>query len=213
MPTIILCSLDKSLYEAWNEHCGHLDMVETYLGNILDVQCDAVVSPANSFGFMDGGLDMVYSRYFGWDVQERLQNSIRTNHHGELIVGTAEIVETDAVKIPYLIAAPTMRVPMILTNTVHPYLAARAALLLVKHGTFKETPRVPISQLVHRIAIPGLGTGVGEVPPDICAKQVRAAIEEVVLGNHTFPYSWDDASNRHQLLYRDHVTDLQFEDG
>lgn len=26
------------------------------------------VSPANSFGFMDGGIDMVYSLHFGWDL-------------------------------------------------------------------------------------------------------------------------------------------------
>lgn len=26
------------------------------------------VSPANSFGFMDGGIDMVYSRHFGWQM-------------------------------------------------------------------------------------------------------------------------------------------------
>ena len=29
---------------------------------------DAIVSPANSFGFMDGGIDMVYSKRFGWQM-------------------------------------------------------------------------------------------------------------------------------------------------
>ena len=29
-------------------------------GSIFDVACDAVVSPANSFGFMDGGIDALY---------------------------------------------------------------------------------------------------------------------------------------------------------
>ena len=31
-------------------------------------EADAIVSPANSFGFMDGGIDMVYSRHFGWQM-------------------------------------------------------------------------------------------------------------------------------------------------
>jgi len=53
---------------------------------------------------------------------------------GSADVGAAEIVETDAPQIPYLIAAPTMRVPMILKHRVHPYLAARAALLPVRYG-------------------------------------------------------------------------------
>ena len=26
------------------------------------------VSPANSFGFMDGGIDMAYSLHFGWQM-------------------------------------------------------------------------------------------------------------------------------------------------
>lgn len=29
--------------------------------------CDKV-SPANSFGFMDGGIDMAYSVHFGWQM-------------------------------------------------------------------------------------------------------------------------------------------------
>src|SRR5881227_3167911 len=46
-----------------------------------------------------------------------LRKLILDHHHGELFVGTAEVVETDHAGIPYLIAAPTMRVPMILGHT------------------------------------------------------------------------------------------------
>jgi O-acetyl-ADP-ribose deacetylase (regulator of RNase III) len=109
---LVLSAIDKELQDAWQSACGDLDFVEVRRGSILESGCDAVVSPANSFGFMDGGIDMVYSRHFGWHVQERLQARIRDLHHGELLVGSAEIVETDDVSIPYLIAAPTMRVPM-----------------------------------------------------------------------------------------------------
>lgn len=28
------------------------------------------VSPANSFGFMDGGIDLAYSLHFGWQMYE-----------------------------------------------------------------------------------------------------------------------------------------------
>ena len=55
---------------------------------------------ANSIGYMDGGLDMLISEYFGWHVQDRLQDLIRDKHHGELLVGTAEIVPTDNSRIP-----------------------------------------------------------------------------------------------------------------
>lgn len=209
---IILCALYEPLALAWESYCRELDGVEIYRGNILNLKVDAVVSPANSFGFMDGGIDMVYSQHFGWNVQQQLQNQIQQLHHGELLVGQADIVETNDFDIPYLIAAPTMRVPMVLADSVNPYLAARAALLLVKHGQFPsgalEGKR--ISDGVKSIAFPGLGTGVGRVPPEKCAMQVRTAIKEVVLDEYQFPTSWAEAQIRHQQMYTDKFRDLQF---
>jgi O-acetyl-ADP-ribose deacetylase (regulator of RNase III) len=208
---IILVATHQSLADAWNRFCGNINGVSVYRGSILDLVCDAVVSPANSFGFMDGGIDMAYSRHFGFGVQTRLQTAIKERHHGELLVGMAEIVPTDNSRIPFLIAAPTMRVPMILTDTVNPYLAARAVFLLVKYGTFADGPMKgePISSVVKTIALPGLGTGVGRVPPHICAQQVKAAIGAVVL-NGLFPSTWSEAQSNHQRLYSEHARDLQF---
>jgi O-acetyl-ADP-ribose deacetylase (regulator of RNase III) len=208
---IILSAVESPLADAWERFCGHLDGVKVHRGSILDLEVDAVVSPANSFGFMDGGIDHLYSAFFGWHVQDRLQKLIRERHHGELVVGAAEIVETDNLKVPYLIAAPTMRVPMILRDSVNPYLAARAVLILIKHGTFVSGPLAgePISGVVEAVAFPGLGTGVGQVGPNTCARQVAAAIEEVVLGVGRFPETWAEAQARHQLLYTDRVRDLQ----
>lgn len=207
---IILTGVEPELVQAWQKFCGDLENVSVYHGSIFDVQCDAVVSPANSFGFMDGGIDMLYSRRFGWHVQERLQQLIQEVHHGELLVGAAEIVETDA-PIPFLIAAPTMRVPMILRDSVNPYLAARAALSLVKYGIFRSGfhKGTPVCEVVHSIAFPGLGTGVGQVGPDVCAHQMRTAIEDVLLDKRPFPANWAEAQSRHQQLYTDRVRDLQ----
>ena len=63
---ITLTATDDALASAWEQHCGDLESVRVHRGSILDVDCDAVVSPANSFGFMDGGIDMAYSQHFGW---------------------------------------------------------------------------------------------------------------------------------------------------
>ena len=214
---IILTSVDAGLAEAWARFCGDLDCVTVHRGSIFDIACDAVVSPANSFGFMDGGIDLLYSEYFGWHVQDRVQQAIQKEHHGELLVGAAEIVETDNADLPFLIAAPTMRVPTILPgDTVSPYLAARAALLLVKQGTFTQGTFTQgtyagekIAGYVETLAFPGLGTGVGRVGPNTCARQMRAAIDAVLLGREVFPTSWADAQQRHQGLYTDRFRDLQ----
>jgi O-acetyl-ADP-ribose deacetylase (regulator of RNase III) len=211
MLSIVLTAIDEPLARAWSDATRDLPFVETHLGSIFETGADALVSPANAFGFMDGGIDMLYSQRFGWDLQERLQARIRSAHHGELLVGAAEIVPTFGVP-SFLIAAPTMRVPMILPeDTIAPYLAARAVLLLVKHGRLPDG--APVSDVVSRVAFPGLGTGIGRVPPERCARQVRAAIDDVLLEASPFPRSWDDAQERHQRLYGDVVRDLQLEDG
>ena len=76
---IVLSSIDDPLAQAWQTYCGDLPGVEIHQGNILNAKVDAVVSPANSFGFMDGGIDLVYSQHFGWNVQKQLQDQTRNS--------------------------------------------------------------------------------------------------------------------------------------
>ena len=176
--------------------------------SILDVECDAVVSPANSFGFMNGGIDSLYLKRFGVDLQYRLQNWIKEKHHGELLVGQAAAIRTFDSKIPWLIAAPTMRVPMILgPNTINPYLAMKAILNLVRFG--EDDIEVPVSEDIETIVIPGLGTGIGRVPANLCALQISEALREPI---KYMPESWMQASKDHQgLLGSTNFVDLQKE--
>src|SRR5262249_9150845 len=160
---------DPVLADAWRKVFADVPEIEVFPGSILDVECDAIVSPANSFGFMDGGIDALYSQHFGWDLQLKLRRKILDRHYGELLVGAAEIVETGSSTHPFLIAAPTMRVPMVLpTDTINPYLATRAALLLIRSG---QHGNGGVADLVKKVAFPGMGTGVGRVPAKICARQ------------------------------------------
>lgn len=181
---ITLAATDDDLASAWRATCGDLPEVSVHHGSILDLDVDAVVNPANSFGFMEDGLGAVYRRHFGGHVQERLQALLRAQHDGELPVGCAEIVAIDHPRIRWLICAPTMRVPMSIAGTVQPYLAARAVLRLVKQGRFAPGSGGDghVSHAVDSVALPGLGTGTGGVSPRDCAHQVRVAIEEVMLG-------------------------------
>ena len=92
---LILVDLNTDLVKAWRKFLDSYGYVRIVQGSIFEVDCDALVSPANSYGFMDGGLDLAISRFFGWGVQERLQQQIQEKHHGELLVGTAEAVPTN----------------------------------------------------------------------------------------------------------------------
>jgi O-acetyl-ADP-ribose deacetylase (regulator of RNase III) len=210
---IILTAIDPRLVAAWSKFCGDIECVEVRGGSILDVPCDAVVSPANSFGFMDGGVDALYFEAFGPRIEEAVRRAILTRHHGEILVGQADIVETGCPNPPFLIAAPTMRVPMVLgRDTINPYLATRAILRLASHGLFADGPHKGqrIADHVQVLAFPGMGTGVGRVPAETCARQVRTAIVEHLEGHIRLPSSWAEASERHQLLYTDRPTRLQY---
>ena len=183
---------DPSLGEAWRKHFTDEPSVEILDGDICTIGCDAVVSPANSFGFMDGGLDYALSERFGWDLQDRLQERIRKRPARELLVGEALVVPTGDAKTPWLISAPTMRVPMRLRQTVNAFLAMKTILATARD--FDGNPPI------RSVAIPGLGTGVGSLPADVAALQMWKAFEEVVLGRVPPPEDFGEAQLRHRQL-------------
>lgn len=159
-----LRDINGALVEAWRRQFRGVPRVTVSEGDIFDAgPHDAIVSPANSFGFMDGGIDLAYSRHFGWDLQERLQARLATDFGGELPVGQAVAVETGDADLPWLISAPTMRVPHVVADTVNAYLALRAAL------------RVAREEGLETVLCPGLGTAVGRMPPSRCAYQMHVA--------------------------------------
>lgn len=183
---ITICDLNVAVLGGWPKEWPTIPDTDIVLRHcsIIDVECDAVVSPANSFGFMDGGVDYAYSEHFGWHVQARLQAAIATRPFGELLVGEAQIVSTDTKHIPYLISAPTMRVPKRIADPADIMLAVRAAVALARKHSFSH------------IAFPGMGTGCGEVAPAAAARATLAGIR-AAFTPHSPPRSWQEAQQRH----------------
>jgi hypothetical protein len=75
---LILAAVEPPLADAWERFCGDLDFVSVHRGSILDIPCDAVVSPANSYGFTDGGIDAEYLDHFGSQIQLRVRRQSTT---------------------------------------------------------------------------------------------------------------------------------------
>lgn len=182
-PPFMLSLRDRNdqVVHAWQQHFARLPDVQVSQGDIFDLCADAIISPANSFGFMDGGIDLAYTQRFGWHLQERLQDELRRHHIGELPVGQALVLETYDEGIPYLICAPTMRVPSLVTETVNAYLAFRAALLAVR--AFQRQHPGAITSVLS----PGLCTAIGGMPADRSAQQMAAAYGVTVLGQENLP--------------------------
>lgn len=206
---IHLRDLGKPLVEAWAREFAEVASVTTSCGDIfstkpghlgagepVDVEADAVVSPANSFGFMDGGIDAVYTYQFGEGVQQRLQARIAAEHGGELPVGMAVIVPTMHPGIPWCISAPTMRVPGDVADTANAYLAFRAALRAVlAHNASGAAP-------IRRVLCPGLGTAIGQMPVARCARQMRIAWDRVLGAQPGMPRSVRAAAEQELELLR-----------
>lgn len=169
----LLIDKNPKMVEAWKMFFQDEDNVKVLQGDLTNVSCDAIVSPANSFGFMDGGVDYAISERLGWDLQEKLQTKIKNLPERELLVGKALVLETGDEIIPYLISAPTMRVPMNfnIPTSINAYLAMKATLIeAIKH------------KHIEYIAIPGFCTGIGKMSYEISARQMYFAFCEIVLG-------------------------------
>ena len=132
--------------------------IEVRQGSLLDVDADVIVNPANSHGYMGGGVAGVIRRFGGEDIEKEAVS------RAPIPVGKAVLTTAGKLKFKGVIHAPTMEEPAMRTTEDKVRRATRAALKLADERCFKS------------IAFPGMGTGVGRVPKDVAAK---AMVEEI----------------------------------
>lgn len=187
----ILIDTNPRMVDAWKEFFSKEKIVSIEEGDITSLTIDAIVSPANSFGFMDGGLDQAISGRLGWRLEKELQQQINTLPEGELLVGRSLTLETGDKDIPILISAPTMRIPtnFNIDTSINAYLAMRAVLIAVENN-----------ENITSIAIPGLCTGVGKMSPIISARQMFYAYQEIVLEKKKVFKTFGEAQKYHWNL-------------
>jgi O-acetyl-ADP-ribose deacetylase (regulator of RNase III) len=175
--------------------------VETHQGRFEDLDFDCVVSPANSFGQMDGGFDEALTMYFGDEMVNRVQDKIIKDYGGEQPVGTSFLVRgTEYGKeIKYVAHTPTMIIPMNISQTTNVYMSMKAMLLAVeKHNQnpmFGEQDKK-----IETVLCPGLGTGAGRVPYGKAAMDMYRAYTNVY-DRRPEELNWDFAIKR----YNEHI--------
>lgn len=178
--SIILCDRSDAMVKAWKNYFADDTGVKSVRENILTVPADALLVPANGFGFTDGGIDVAVSgAIFDMGLQDIVRPLIDREYGGELLVGQALVMPTKNTRIRSVVVAPTMRVPEDVSNTVNAYLAMRGALLAVISHNRKATSANRITSL----AVPGLATGVGGMPHERSAYQMWMAYRTVMLGD------------------------------
>jgi len=226
--TFHLCDLDQAIVEEWKLYFDGLPNFKFYCCDIFSVPLEntedienieddsednivtkyntinAIVSPANSFGDLQGGIDLVYYKKFGYVLEEKIQKTIMKHKFGELVIGDALIIPIGGgYNYDYLISAPTMRVPMDIRNTVNVYLAFRAVLIeLIKFNSQNEHSKYTIKHVV----CPGLGTGIGKISAEMCAKQMLQAYSIMI--NPNFNLELAKLSCEHCVMIDDQQEEL-----
>ena len=193
MFSITLVDTNRELCLAWKdafEAFQNVNIVHNKFESIVDFDC--LVSPANSFGLMDGGIDLAIRNYFGMQIQYNVQKIIQKVYYGEQPVGTSFIVDTEDEKHPYLAHTPTMRVPMDISKTDNVYNAFFAMLRAVANHNKQST------QKIEKVVSPGLGTATGRVSAKEAARQMAKAYENFL--NPTTNMNWNNLKARNQEI-------------
>jgi O-acetyl-ADP-ribose deacetylase (regulator of RNase III) len=130
-----------SLNKVWTDELRKLleaqESITIIHGNVKDLPRTntTFVSPANSLGFMDGGIDYVYSRVMFSGVENAVQQKI-AEIGKKTALGRPYLPIGQAIAVPtstptaHLIAAPTMFLPHDVSKTQNAYASTLAALAL-----------------------------------------------------------------------------------
>jgi len=161
-----LVDYSANLVEEWRLSFSEFPEVAIFQDDILELAECAVVSPANSQGFMDGGVDKAYRDFFGKQIEMDVQSAIECKFNGILPVGSAIVISTGHPRIQWLVVAPTMEFPEpvpAITSGRALYAALRAS---HRHGR------------ISNLFCPGLATGVGRVHCSDAAREMASAYSD-----------------------------------
>jgi O-acetyl-ADP-ribose deacetylase (regulator of RNase III) len=153
----------------WNEFFKNTSDVEVVCDdfarfmNSHEVEC--VVSPANSYGLMDGGYDFAITDYFGEELPKKVQKYLLENLCGEQPVGTSIMVDINEKQ--KLIHTPSMRIPSHIKDPLVVYNCMRTCLMLAKQNKIKS------------IVIPAFGGACGNVNFSVIAEMMFNAYTQV----------------------------------
>jgi O-acetyl-ADP-ribose deacetylase (regulator of RNase III) len=161
---VVLTDVNTHVVEAWRAAFADTPGIEIRKGSILDEKVDAWVSPTNSRGRMDGGVDAAIKRYLGAGIQLRVQRAIRDGFAGSLPVGSAVCVPSGATNPRFLISTPTMETSsQNVSETLNVALACAAAFQAIH----RQNAQAPGS--ITSVALVGMGARTGRVPARVCA--------------------------------------------
>jgi O-acetyl-ADP-ribose deacetylase (regulator of RNase III) len=196
LESIWLVHPDQAMCNAFRRRFADLRGVSIVRGRFEDLEPhDCFVTAGNAFGMMTAGIDAAVVRVFGGELMARVQHRIMNDYFGEQPVGTAFVITTGSVAIPYLVHAPTMRVPGNIEGTDKVYSATWAALLAI------QAHNVTAERKIETATFPAMGTGFGGVPFDEAARQMAVAYRHYLEPPHRI--DWEFVAERQKAICYD----------
>jgi O-acetyl-ADP-ribose deacetylase (regulator of RNase III) len=214
---LILSAINEDLFKAFKKHFAKFPQVQVVFAPFEQTEFDCVVSAANSFGLMDGGVDQCITDYFGVQMMKRVQQEVLNQYYGEQPVGTSMIVrgteitdkEGQIIKTKYVAHTPTMRIPMDINKTSNVYAAMKAMLIAVEQHNKSCITNVKMdlgyTSKINTVVCPGLGTNAGRVPAEEAAKMMSLALHHFL--NPPKAIDWYFATTRHGEIQNREIGD------
>ncbi|KAI6114872.1 macro domain-like protein [Pisolithus croceorrhizus] len=188
--------------------------LESRLDQLKEAQVtafDCVVSPANSYGIMDGGFDFYLSIAFSprkdvFALTRLVQAAIRDRYYGFAPPGSCILVpglSPNDFSCKIIAVCPTMRYPEELKwHKDIVYITMWS--LLVQLETWNENADNE-EKKIKKVLMTGLGTGVGKISPAVCAKQMALAVKHFL---HARSEEGQKSSAENDYLSWDRVLNL-----
>lgn len=202
MIKILFISIDARTILALSEVFQDISDVTCTIDNIKNLKYEPntmFVSPANSIGFMNGGLDQGYMDMFS-GIQKKVQDKIRILGK-QTALGRYYLPIGSALVVPVknnctLVSTPTMFLPHDVSNTRNAYYAMMAALMAFRKVQLHtiEKPQLLVST--------GLCCGYGKMDPLVSAKQMREAYDDFLNGN--IPIETEKIEDPYYVITQDH---------
>ncbi|KZT05589.1 macro domain-like protein [Laetiporus sulphureus 93-53] len=215
-----LLDLSAALIEEWqrafNQHLPNavpdrITLVQAMLADLKPPlsQFDCIVSPANSYGRLDGGFDYFLSEAIApaddlLAPTRLVQATLYRRWRGYAPPGTCTLVslsgstcENNSHACAYIAICPTMRIPeVVLWNREVVYNCVWSLLVAVDEHN-RSVKATGAGTEIRRVLMTGLATGVGCVSAERCAQQMALAMkhfEDASLNADKWSaLGWDDA--------------------
>ena len=161
---VLIADRNKSVFQAIKRYDPTF---EYEIGNPLAFDIDAVVSPANTAGIMNGGFDATLRNYFGTSLEYRVRMRIKEN---PISVGEAFSIQTVHEKVKWLIVTPTVSISAdgLSGHSSVAYSCAYNAVVCASNAGAKS------------LGMTGLGTGAGGLEVEKTIRQQCDGIEDAL---------------------------------